>query len=101
LLFVVDAQLLPSLAEALSDAGCQAVHVADLGLLASTDQHIWNEAISRSAAVVTKERDFAPQSPEKCGTAQAQGRPEGTMGDDRERPLAYLFRISQRRRLRR
>ncbi|MGA9091168.1 MAG: DUF5615 family PIN-like protein [Bradyrhizobium sp.] len=58
MLFLVDAQLPPSLAEALRQAGCQAVHVADLGLLAATDQQIWDEAISRSAVLVTKDRDF-------------------------------------------
>jgi predicted nuclease of predicted toxin-antitoxin system len=58
LLFLIDAQLLPSLAEALRQAGCQAVHVIDLGLLAATDQQIWDEAISRSAVLVTKDRDF-------------------------------------------
>jgi len=59
LLFLVDALLPPSLAEALRQAGCQAVHVIDLGLLAATDQQIWDEAISRSAVLVTKDRDFA------------------------------------------
>jgi predicted nuclease of predicted toxin-antitoxin system len=58
LLFLIDAQLPPSLAEALRPAGCQAVHVVDLGLLAATDQQIWDEAISRSAVLVTKDRDF-------------------------------------------
>lgn len=37
----------------------QAVHVIDLGLLAATDQQIWDEAISRSAVLVTKDRDFS------------------------------------------
>jgi predicted nuclease of predicted toxin-antitoxin system len=59
LLFLVDAQLPPSLAEALRQAGCQAVHVVDLGLLAAADEPIWDEAISRSAVLVTKDRDFA------------------------------------------
>jgi predicted nuclease of predicted toxin-antitoxin system len=58
LVFLVDAQLRPSLAEALRLAGCQAVHVIDLGLLAAADQQIWDEAISRSAVLVTKDRDF-------------------------------------------
>jgi len=58
LLFLIDAQLPPSLAEALRQAGCQAVHVTDLGLLAATDPQIWDEAISRSAVLVTKDRDF-------------------------------------------
>jgi predicted nuclease of predicted toxin-antitoxin system len=58
LLFLVDAQLPPSLAEALRQAGYQAIHVVDIGLVAATDQQIWNEAISRSAVLVTKDRDF-------------------------------------------
>jgi predicted nuclease of predicted toxin-antitoxin system len=58
LLFLVDAQLPPSLAEALRQTGCQAIHLVDLGLLAAPDQQIWDEAISRSAILVTKDRDF-------------------------------------------
>jgi predicted nuclease of predicted toxin-antitoxin system len=58
LLFLIDAQLPPSLAGALRQAGCQAVHVDDLGLLQAADQKIWDEAISRSAVLVTKDRDF-------------------------------------------
>jgi len=59
LLFLVDAQLPPSLGEALRHAGCDAIHVADLGMLAAADQQIWDEAISRSAILATKDRDFA------------------------------------------
>jgi predicted nuclease of predicted toxin-antitoxin system len=59
LLFLVDAQLPPSLAEAVSGAGCEAVHVADLNLVAATDHRIWDEAILRSAVLVTKDRDFS------------------------------------------
>ena len=58
MLFLVDAQLPPSLAEALRQTGCQAVYLVDLGLLAASDQQIWDEAISRSAILVTKDRDF-------------------------------------------
>jgi predicted nuclease of predicted toxin-antitoxin system len=59
LLFLVDAQLPPSLADALRAAGRQAVHVAELGLLGATDRQIWNEAISKAAILVTKDRDFS------------------------------------------
>jgi predicted nuclease of predicted toxin-antitoxin system len=59
LLFLVDAQLPPLLAEALRQAGCEAVHVIDLGLQAATDEQIWDEAISHSAVLITKDRDFA------------------------------------------
>lgn len=58
MLFLVDAQLPPSLAEALRQSGCQAIHLVELGLLAANDQQIWNETISRSAVLVTKDRDF-------------------------------------------
>jgi predicted nuclease of predicted toxin-antitoxin system len=57
-LFLIDAQLPPSLAAALRAAGCGAVHIGDLGLLNATDRQIWNEATSRSAVLVTKDRDF-------------------------------------------
>jgi predicted nuclease of predicted toxin-antitoxin system len=58
LLFPIDAQLPPSLGAALHHSGCEAVHVADLGLLTATDRQIWDEAISRAAVLVTKDRDF-------------------------------------------
>ena len=58
MLFLVDAQLPRSLVEALRRAGCQATHVADLGLLTATDRQIWDEAVSRSAVLTTKDRDF-------------------------------------------
>jgi predicted nuclease of predicted toxin-antitoxin system len=57
-LFLIDAQLPPSLATALRDAGCDAIHIGDLGLLTGTDRQIWHEAMSRSAVLVTKDRDF-------------------------------------------
>jgi predicted nuclease of predicted toxin-antitoxin system len=46
------------LAAALRDAGCCAAHVDDLGLITATDLQIWDEAMSRSAVLVTKDRDF-------------------------------------------
>jgi predicted nuclease of predicted toxin-antitoxin system len=57
-LFLIDAQLPPSLVAALHDAGCDAIHVSDLGLLTATDRQIWDEAMSRSAVLITKDRDF-------------------------------------------
>jgi predicted nuclease of predicted toxin-antitoxin system len=59
LLFVIDAQLPPSLAGALRAAGYDAVHVVDLGLLTATDRQIWQEVSVRSAVLVTKDRDFS------------------------------------------
>ena len=59
MVFLIDAQLPPSLAGALSGARCEAVHVADIELVSATDRQIWNEAISRSAVLVTKDRDFS------------------------------------------
>ncbi|MBB5045773.1 putative nuclease of putative toxin-antitoxin system [Rhodopseudomonas rhenobacensis] len=56
--FLIDAQLPPALAEPFRHAGCEAFHVADIGLLAATDRQIWQAAIDQSAALVTKDRDF-------------------------------------------
>lgn len=58
MLFLIDAQLPPVLAEALRQAGSSAIHVADIGLLTASDEEIWNEAAIRSAILVTKDRDF-------------------------------------------
>jgi predicted nuclease of predicted toxin-antitoxin system len=58
-LFLIDAQLPPSLAGALRAVGFDAVHVFDLGLLAATDLQIWQEASSRRAVLVTKDKDFS------------------------------------------
>ena len=59
LLFLVDAQLPGLLAGVLRQAGCDAIHVADLGLATGTDGQIWDEAVARAATRVTKDRDFA------------------------------------------
>ncbi len=56
--FVVDAQLPPALARALSELGHEAVHVADIGLNGATDFTIWKEAAQRGAAILTKDEDF-------------------------------------------
>jgi predicted nuclease of predicted toxin-antitoxin system len=59
LLYLIDAQLPPALAEAMCRAGFNAVHVAEFGMANANDGAIWNEAISRSAILVTKDRDFS------------------------------------------
>jgi predicted nuclease of predicted toxin-antitoxin system len=59
LLFLVDAQLPPALAEAMRRAGYDAAHVAEFGMANAIDAAIWNEAIARSAVLVTKDRDFS------------------------------------------
>jgi len=40
-------------------AGYDAAHVAEFGMANATDGAIWSEAISRSAVLVTKDRDFS------------------------------------------
>ena len=57
--FLVDAQLPPALARWLAAQGHEAQHVADLGMQAASDAAIWNHAGAVSAAVVTKDEDFA------------------------------------------
>ncbi|RZN12227.1 hypothetical protein CWO91_04890 [Bradyrhizobium genosp. SA-3] len=59
MLYLIDAQLPPALAEAMRRVGHDAVHVAELGMANATDGVIWSEAISRSAVLVTKDRDFS------------------------------------------
>ena len=57
--FIVDAQLPPALARFLAAKGHEAEHVADRGLQAASDSAIWDFALEASAAIVTKDEDFA------------------------------------------
>ena len=57
--FLVDAQLPPRLAQRLTELGHDAEHVAAIGLATATDSQIWDEAVARGAALITKDRDFA------------------------------------------
>lgn len=57
--FLVDAQLPPALARWLAAKGHEASHVADHGLEAASDSAIWTFALQTSAAIVTKDEDFA------------------------------------------
>lgn len=56
---LVDAQLPPALASWLREQAIDADHVAELGLLAATDQTIWNRAVIDGYVLVSKDRDFA------------------------------------------
>ena len=60
--FLVDAQLPPALARWLREAGHEASHVEDVGLRDSADSAIWAHALRESAAIVTKDEDFALRS---------------------------------------
>ncbi len=57
--FLVDAQLPPALARWLVAKGYEAEHVGDEGMQAASDTAIWNYALASSAAIVTKDEDFA------------------------------------------
>ncbi|MFD3743716.1 DUF5615 family PIN-like protein [Nocardia sp. NPDC058633] len=56
--FLVDAQLPPALARAIANEGHDAVHVCDLDMTSAPDSEVWNAAILRGAAIVTKDEDF-------------------------------------------
>jgi len=56
---VIDAQLPPSLAEALRRVGCDAVAVREIGLRDAKDAAIWQYALQNNAAILTKDEDFA------------------------------------------
>jgi predicted nuclease of predicted toxin-antitoxin system len=49
------------LAGALRQAGYEATHVAEIDLATATDRRIWDEAVTRSAILITKDKDFATQ----------------------------------------
>jgi predicted nuclease of predicted toxin-antitoxin system len=57
--FLVDAQLPPALARWLAAKGHEAEHVADRQMAAASDTAIWDLALEISAAIVTKDEDFA------------------------------------------
>jgi len=57
--FLVDAQLPPALARWLSGKGHEAEHVADRQMEAASDAAIWDFALRTSAAIITKDEDFA------------------------------------------
>lgn len=56
--FLIDAQLPPALASLFIDAGHEAVHVADIGMLAANDQEIGEYAVEAGMIIVTKDEDF-------------------------------------------
>lgn len=60
--FIIDAQLPPSLAEALRRAGCDAVAAREIGLREAKDAAIWEYALQNDAAIFTKDEDFAERS---------------------------------------
>lgn len=60
--FLIDAQLPPALANALTAAGHDAVHVEDVGLRHAKDSLIWVRALSENRVIVTKDEDFPNRS---------------------------------------
>ncbi|MFN3347889.1 MAG: DUF5615 family PIN-like protein [Pseudorhodoplanes sp.] len=55
---MVDAQLPPRLAHRLKELGHDATHVFEPGLATAKDDVIWEQALVRRAALITKDRDF-------------------------------------------
>jgi predicted nuclease of predicted toxin-antitoxin system len=58
LLFLIDAQLPPALAERLRERGHSANHIVEIGLDVASDLEIWRFARDRGAILVTKDSDF-------------------------------------------
>jgi predicted nuclease of predicted toxin-antitoxin system len=56
--FLIDAQLPPVLAQAMTDAGCEAVASREVGLRDAADSTIWEYALHQSFIVITKDEDF-------------------------------------------
>ncbi len=57
--FIVDAQLPPSLAIALREAGYDVQAVREIGLRDAEDCEIWEYALANQAGIITKDQDFA------------------------------------------
>lgn len=55
---LLDANLSPRVAAGLRDAGLDAVHVEDLGLLWAPDEEIFDRAAAEGLVVVTADTDF-------------------------------------------
>lgn len=55
---LVDANLSPTVAEGLINAGFEATHVAALGLLTASDEEIFDHAAGGGFVVVTADSDF-------------------------------------------
>ena len=56
--FLVDHQLPPQLAGALSSHDCQAMHVRDVGLDRASDALVWTFSLERRLILLSKDRDF-------------------------------------------
>ena len=57
--FIVDAQLPPTLASALREAGFNVQAVREIGLRDAEDHEIWEYAVANQAGIITKDQDFA------------------------------------------
>lgn len=57
--FIVDAQLPPALARWLSSQGHEAEHVFDFGGDGTTDREVWDRALEKRAAIISKDEDFS------------------------------------------
>lgn len=55
---LVDANLSPRVADGLRQAGFEAVHVVDLGLVTASDDEIFDRATAEGLTVVTADSDF-------------------------------------------
>jgi predicted nuclease of predicted toxin-antitoxin system len=55
---LIDANLSPRVAAALDEAGFEATHVSERGLLEATDDEIFDHALAEGRAVVTADSDF-------------------------------------------
>lgn len=64
---LIDAQLPPALARALTAQGHDAAHVEDIGLRHAPDSLIWNYAVQNQAAIITKDEDFVDRFRRRSG----------------------------------
>ena len=67
---LIDANLSPRVAAQLSEAGFDAVHVADVGLLTAADEEILEYAGANQRVIVSADSDFGEMLAASPGRAQ-------------------------------
>lgn len=96
---LIDANLSPSVADGLREAGFDAVHVADLDLVTASDGEIFDRAVSDGLVVVTADSDFGMPARPAPGD-ESVGRPPPPRSGARARGAPCAARRKPARRSR-
>jgi predicted nuclease of predicted toxin-antitoxin system len=78
--FLVDANLSPRVATALSSEGFKSIHVGDVGLLTAADQAILDYAAASGLVIISADTDFGELLAISRGAGSSVGRPAQVSG---------------------